>query len=110
VEGYWYWLITAHRLDRDVLRSLWGYEAKAKGRELLSSVRCCELPEFRRKLVAALWAKVEQTAHLRVTIAESNLPFAHYYVMDGVERPAGGQWLIPAWEQIRRELKRQTNE
>lgn len=110
VEGYWYWLVTGNQHDR--LRRLCGFRAKQIGRELRAIVSNVDdgamtsQPEFQQKIKAALAAKLDQTPYLKFLMLDSKLPFAHYYVFQGVKKDAGFEWVVQAWEDLRAELKR----
>lgn len=106
IEGYWYWLLAAREVEgKDVLRTLSGFEAKEKGREIVGK----DWPEqndelFRFQIYQALFAKVIQTKGLEASLVKSSLPFTHYYAYNGKIIDVGG-WFVEAWEQIRADLK-----
>lgn len=106
VEGYWYWL--AVRPDtprRDELRFATGWQAKSLGRELRGQ-DWTSAPDFKLRIVAAMVAKLILHPSLRDQLAQSTLPFAHYYVYGGKRvTPYDDQWVIDTWEYLRRVVK-----
>lgn len=101
VEGFWYWL----KCKDDRLRKVWGFEAKRLGREIIGSDGAKENPEFKALIKRALVEKVRAHPEIEAMLKESSLPFAHYYVFNGREVAAGFEWIVEAWEEIRRKLK-----
>lgn len=104
IEGYWYWLSTEEATPgREQLRELSGFDAKKRGRKLQS-------PDFvpdlwsRRKIRLAIWLKIQANLSLRNRLAQSVLPFAHYYVYGGEAHEAGWEWIIDYIERCRRIL------
>jgi hypothetical protein len=105
VEGYWYWLGCSHS-DRDLLRSVSGYEAKALGRKL-GAGDWSDSPGFKRKICAAIRTKVLR--YYANDLADSTLPLCHYYVMQGrVIEPKEGRWVIEYLTELRESLRQGT--
>lgn len=108
VEGYWYWLLVSPTMPgRDDLRSMHGFKAKARGRELRASdYPRMDFMEFRRKICAALDAKIEGTPRLKQLLRENELPIVHYYVYNSrVKFPDEGGWIWDHYETRADELK-----
>jgi hypothetical protein len=82
IEGYWYWLSTpVSELRRDELRAVYGYQAKALGRELRAADwGPGDQTEFRKKILAALQAKLEAYPRMLRLLESNTLPLRHYYV------------------------------
>lgn len=102
LEGYWYFLITGSMHPQ--LLKLHGWNAKEQGRKFEETVKPWD-PDFRAKIIRAMKLKVEQHPKLKSSLKDSVLPFAHYYVFNGVKKEAGFEWIVEAWENIRKELK-----
>lgn len=106
IEGYWYWLLAPRdSTDKEALRTLSGFQAKDKGREVVGK----DWPDanddlFKFQIYQALIAKVVQTKGLEEKLIQSSLPFTHYYAYNGKVIDVGG-WFVEAWEQIRSDLK-----
>ena len=99
VEGYWYWL----SCKKDSLRDVYGWVAKAMGREL-GGKDWLEDEEFKNKIKQALKCKIDQNVDLQSLFKESNLPFTHYYVYGGkVVNVPKAKWIIEYLEELRKE-------
>jgi len=101
IEGYWYWLRSSHP-DRDQLMNLHGYEAKRVGRIMTDNESRRNPGGFQKSILIAILNKVKQTEELLKLLAESELPFDHYYVYSG-DRIDGRsyEWLIDGIEKMR---------
>ena len=102
MEGFWYY-IKAKKPD-DMLRTLVGHHAKEYGKNLDHIRR----PNFKELIVDANFHKVDQNARLRELMAESVLPFDHYYFYGPGKiliRPKGFEWLVQGFEDIRAMVK-----
>lgn len=101
VEGYWYWLKTGKQ--HDILRYLHGAEAKAIGR----TFEKVDMPEneFNRQILLMINKKIRGNPAMRGKLANSELPFAHYYVHQSRVVPAGYEWITEHWERIRKRLQ-----
>lgn len=73
LEGYWYWKCTGSK--HDVLKKLFGAEAKKIGRTF-ERVHCEGFDDF---IDIAVRAKIYQNPLLKRLLSESHLPFTHYY-------------------------------
>ena len=85
VEGYWYWLSLPINEETEIMRRLYGFQAKNKGRELRKkygeeNLRFDE--RFEEKILAAIRYKVERNKKL-IKPEYKNLPIIHYYTFDG---------------------------
>lgn len=104
VEGYWYWLGTSDP-RRERLRELHGYEAKRIGRELRSA-DWQQHVEFKRKIRAAIRAKLLAHRKILAQLRVCTLPLAHYYVFNGVVRaPEDGHWILAYLDEVRTALQ-----
>lgn len=112
VEAYWYYLqCSSHPMAqdlRDQLRTLTGYEAKKKGRELCSKITSSITPVnpiFRLCIASAIIDKLVRHEHLLKLFLENDLPFAHYYLSSSGKRVSGeGKWVIDIWTFIKKLL------
>jgi hypothetical protein len=107
IEGYWYWLGVLEGAEgRDRLRKLHGYSAKEFGRKIRSA-NLCMIPEeeFKRKILAAIDLKLKSDLNNLKLLAESELPFSHYYEYKGKRVDAGFGWLVDHFTQRRTLLK-----
>lgn len=110
IEGYWYWL-SCKDPEREILRSLWGYDAKRKGRELRGQ-DWNESEDFKTKILAALKCKLDQNQEVQTLLKDSELPFEHYYVFGTIpssykiqDESDKCKWMINFWEEQRNILK-----
>lgn len=106
VEGYWYWLgLPEGCSGRDDLRHLWGYRAKARGRELRESIGSAGEParidpDFQKKIRLAVRSKLAQADRSLLELPEASLPVEHYYVFGGHVRSVRGlDWLKRVWNE-----------
>jgi len=109
VEGFWHYV--QNEEQDDCLRSLSGMAAKNKGKTM--TWRYVE--NFHEIIMAANFYKIEQNAELKRMFLESTLPFDYYYLFvpkgdvvgltPTVVRPAGYEWLIKGFEEIRRMMQ-----
>lgn len=79
VEGYWWWLKIEECEDKEVLRTLSGYNAAQKGKELLGPHLRNFDPDFDHKIAKAIWYKMRRHKELLLPEYE-HLPIVHYYV------------------------------
>lgn len=98
IEGYWYWLSSKD----DHLRKLSGFAAKAYGRSIRASDwRSDDL--FKRKIIAAIKAKLETYPDMFALLKSCKLPLKHYYVFNGkIVEPSDGKWIIDAINDFRK--------
>lgn len=78
VEGYWYWLGIENCQEKEILRNLYGYNAKKTGNELKKKFKSRLDEDFEKKILNAIWYKVKRNTHL-FKPEISKLPFEHYY-------------------------------
>jgi len=110
VEGYWYWLLTNHE-NRNILKGLYGYEAKKEGRKLVDKefpIEEYDKNKFKHDIERALRAKLKNHSDLLESFIESTLPFSHYYVYNTrivVPDSEINTWLVVTWEKLREEFK-----
>ena len=103
IEAYWYWLGTGD----ERLRKLGGFAAKQLGKQLPRTRELTE-EEFRAKIKRALSVKAEGRPDFVKALRDNPLPLAHYYVFQGFVKPAGYDWLVEWWEQLREEKSMKT--
>lgn len=98
VEGYWYWLLTGKK-DNE-LRTLIGFQAKQRGRDLLQGRSDYgDSPEFKLAIAAALLNKLHAHEDIFKEFVSNTLPFRHYYLYgDKVVEPKDGQWVVEIWD------------
>lgn len=101
VEGYWHWLHAEGSPEREELRTLYGAEALNRGRKIRAGRYMEDQAVFKGKIVKAIQCKLDAHPALRQLLAESTLPFAHYYVMGGKVKDAGHEWQIPVMGRLR---------
>lgn len=106
IEGYWYWLsIPPGTPRREELRLASRWHAKGLGRELRGADWVAD-PAFKLRIIVAMAAKLILHPDVRDQLAQSTLPFRHYYVYDDkVVEPKEGGWIIDTWEHLRRVLR-----
>jgi hypothetical protein len=102
VEGYWYWLGIEDQPEKEVLRTLYGYNAKKIGNDLKSRYATRIDNDFEKKILNAIWYKVKRNTHL-FTPDISNLPFTHYYNFNGkiVDVKNKYLWMIEGIDKMR---------
>lgn len=101
LEGYWFWL----QWRDDYLRDCSGYQAKGYNELRERALGKQHIEGFEDWIRRAMRLKIRQCQPLLEGLAGSTLPLAHYYVYGGKAVPAGHDWIVEEWEQIRRELK-----
>ena len=106
IEGYWYWLLSEDN-NRDVLRTMDGWLAKERGRQLVEGDWPSDRNlEFRARIHEAIKTKVNTYPEYKERLKNSALPFQHYYVYGGkVVKVQKGEWILHIWEDLRKELK-----
>ncbi|MFE4571397.1 NADAR family protein [Paenibacillus chitinolyticus] len=103
VEGYWYWLGIEDCSEKEVLRSLSGYQAKRIGSELKKKYQTKKDEEFQAKILRSIWEKVKKNSHM-FRSETAALPFEHYYNYGGkiVDVKDKYIWLINGIDKIRK--------
>lgn len=108
IEGYWYWLKLWAHPDREILRNLYGFEAKKIGKELSDDVGAfaeANIENFEHKIKLAIEIKIKAHHHIGKMLMESSLPLEHYYVYADKKVDAGYKWIIHHIEELRTSLK-----
>lgn len=107
VEGYWYFLSIDEKVpEREQLRSVYGFEAKRLGKEILQKTnngRNSRFDEnFEQKILKAIWYKFKRNTHL-LKPEYYNLPFEHYYNYNGkvVNVKNKYLWMVEGIEKMR---------
>lgn len=100
VEGFWYWLATGKQFDD--LRTLSGFQAKEVGRKYPR----IDIKNFKQEIKEALLCRLESDPRLKAQLAESDLPFTHYYYYGNPENCKviahdDALWLVNWWEKLR---------
>lgn len=106
IEGYWYYLGLGDDVpERKALMSLYGVQAKLRGRELGSLDWPVEVPNFKAKILDAIRIKLQTYPSMLKALKENNLPLTHYYVYGNklVKVPAA-DWIVEAIEKMKVEL------
>jgi hypothetical protein len=108
VEAYWYWLGTVHP-QRDYLRAMHGWRVKAQGREMRRThPNMMDAELFQNKIKRSIVLKVNLIPELKQLMIENELPYVHYYVMQGTIRvPKDNTWVIEFIEKLATVLKEQ---
>lgn len=105
IEAYWYYLeIDDSSGEKEVLKTLYGYEAKKTGLELLKSYGKIEDPNFEEKISDAIFQKFLDNKEMLLTNEKYlYLPFEHYYNFDGriVDVKDKYKWMIDNITHIR---------
>lgn len=107
IEAYIYWLQT-DSVNKETLRSLCGPDAKRFGRVLKKQKPRKISEEVLKDMVRDALLSKASNIFLQRLLIKSSLPFAHYYVFDGVVKPGPKEWewVVQFWEDLRRQLKR----
>lgn len=93
IEGYWYWLGTNHP-KKDELRDVYGFKAKALGREF-KGLDWQDSIEFKRKIKSAIYIKLHTFPFLAMSLKDNRLPLTHYYVYGGkVVNVPEAEWIL----------------
>lgn len=117
IEGFWFWLkcFLFNGVDHEELRSLYGYNAKAKGSELfvkIEKINHEEYEEFKEKIIGALKIKLRTHRNILNSLVGTTLPLKHYYVFnDGkpnafVKDLPEYKWIVDTFEDIRAESQK----
>ncbi|MEK2647475.1 hypothetical protein [Bdellovibrio sp. BCCA] len=101
LEGYWYYLNCPDSEGREVLRGLYGYDAKRIGRELRATDWNNDA-SFKAKIKSAMYVKVCSNPLFYKKLCECKLPLKHYYLTenDKIDVPEC-DWIMEAWAVIR---------
>ena len=67
---------------KEILRNLYGYEAKKIGKELKEGFKVVD-PDFKEKIMEAIRLKIVNNDEFYYLFVNSELPFLHYYNFNG---------------------------
>lgn len=103
VEGYWYWL----SYEEESLRLPYGIWAKRLGQDFAKTKERIIRDDFQERICKAIDIKIKSDMDKLMDLAESTLPFAHYYVFGGKVKDAGAQydWIVEHIEMRRSVLQ-----
>jgi hypothetical protein len=109
VEGYWYWLGIEDCQEKDILRKLYGYNAKKNGNELKKKYAPRIDEEFEKKILNAIWYKVKRNSYM-FTSDIASLPLEHYYNFGGkvVDVKDKYSWMINGIDKMRNYILKST--
>lgn len=112
LEGFWYFYLTGATDDH--FKTLGGFAAKQYGRKF-AAMRIDEeatgpVGWQREVILDAIRCKLRQNRNILRLLAESTLPFAHYYVPKGKEWLAQSniakfEWQVVEFERLRKLLQ-----
>lgn len=106
IEGLWYWLLC----DKDdSLKSLHGYQAKARGKEVLREKQSIQVSNREEIIKKAIDEKIKSNPEKMLELAESTLKFVHFYEYGGKRVDAKHEWITQHWELRRQQLKTHFN-
>jgi len=98
VEAYWYYLELSEEVEeRDILRNLYGYDAKKTGQDLIKKYGQVEVPNFEEKISEAIFQKFFMNKDMLLANEKYlSLPFEHYYNYNGkiVDVKDKYKWMI----------------
>lgn len=111
LEGFWYWHLTGRKYEQ--FRALNGYESKKLGKTLRDDRIDNEgmSPEDKEIILEAIRCKLRQNRYILNKLAESELPFTHYYWSGDINKPKiqylpQYSWLTKEFERIRKLMKK----
>lgn len=112
VEGFWYWYLSKNRPE--ILRTLYGAEAKKQGRLLTDNDdRKFILDSQREELLEAMRIKLRTyPKYWRLLVDTGDLPFMHYYVLPGdkiMDLTKKYQWIMDEFYDVRNKLREYEN-
>ena len=113
VGGLWHYIQTRPVMEE--FRILSGARVRAQAKKMKEDAktnpnapRHVSIKGFRTIIADAMWHKVTQNANAVRMMAESNLPFEHYFSQGDLgirQYPSEGYWICAAYEEIRRVIK-----
>jgi predicted NAD-dependent protein-ADP-ribosyltransferase YbiA (DUF1768 family) len=105
VEAYWYWMSIEDCKEKEILRELYGFNAKKMGKDILNTKQSRFDVDFEHKILKAIWYKFKRNSHL-LTPENSQLPFEHYYNFGGKVVGVKNKyvWMIQGIEKMRESL------
>jgi hypothetical protein len=104
VEAYYHYLVLPPVEAREELKSLYGYQALVRGRELKEQYGRLDVvtEEFHRKILTACWRKIKRHKYM-FKEEYRNLPIVHYYNYGGkIVVPEHCEWWILGLNKIKR--------
>ena len=113
VGGMWHYIQTRPVMEE--FRILAGARVRAQAKKMKEDARDnpnaprhTPVKGFRTIIADALWYKVTQNANAVKMMAETSLPFEHYFTQGDLgirQYPSEGYWICAAYEEIRRVIK-----
>ena len=113
VGGLWHYIQTRPVMEE--FRILSGARVRAQAKKMKEDAKAnpnaprhVSIKGFRTIIADAMWHKVTQNANAVRMMAESNLPFEHYFSQGDLgirQYPSEGYWICAAYEEIRRVIK-----
>lgn len=106
VEGFWYWYFSGQK--EDILKKLWGYQAKQFGQKICNDKGRKTFAESDKEIILeAIRCKLRQNKIIRNMLAHSVLPFRHFYCFGSkVVEPLEYSWITDEFERIRKILQK----
>lgn len=114
VGGLWHYIQTRPLMEE--FRILSGARVRAMAKKMKDDARMnpdaprhTPVKGFRTIIADAMWHKVTQSTSAVKMMAESTLPFEHYFCQGDLnirQYPSEGYWIVAAYEEIRRVIKR----
>lgn len=103
VESYWYWMSIADCEEKELLRTMFGFQAKKFGKQLVEKYGRRHDDNFESNISNAIWYKFKRNSNLILPRYKS-LPFEHYYVFSGKVTDVKSKytWMIDNIEQMRK--------
>lgn len=113
VGGLWHYIQTRPVMEE--FRILSGARVRAQAKKMKEDAKAnpnaprhVSIKGFRTIIADAMWHKVTQNANAVRMMAESTLPFEHYFSQGDLgirQYPSEGYWICAAYEEIRRVIK-----
>lgn len=101
IEGYWYYLTTPDGVDKEVLKTAVGFDAKKIGRSLRGQDWRKD-DEFKLKIKKAMYKKVCAYPTCYQDLCKSKLELDHYYIVkDKRVLVPDCKWILDTWLVIR---------
>ena len=114
VGGLWHYIQTRPLMEEFRIAS--GARVRAMAKKMKDDARTNQnaprhtpVKGFRTIIADAMWHKVTQSPSAVKMMAESSLPFEHYFTQGDLnirQYPSEGYWIVAAYEEIRRVIKR----
>lgn len=102
IEGYWYYLGLEKNNEVEMLKQMWGSNAKSWGQMCKRKYKIINDEHFKDKILDAVWFKIINNLHF-FTLEYKNLPVQHYYVYNNVIKNAYDKcpWLIDEIQKLK---------